>query len=325
MGNKQVTGRAGRHRADGSGNARADGHGPASQVQSVDRALTILDILARDGELGVTEIAASLGVHKSTAFRLVNALEQHRLVEQPSERGKYRLGFGIVRLASATTARMSLTEESRPFCRQLAAEFNETVNVVVLDTDAAVNIVQEQGQATVSVQNWIGQRTPLHATSSGKVLLAWTARPQLLEFLADALARYTPHTITTGAALRAELDRVRHRAGPARRRAGDRAERGGRADPRAGRNGAGRDQHLGAVVPADRAVVPGGRGPAAVLRGRYQRPARFPRRARMTPAPGRRRPAATSDPAAGGRGPGSKGVFMSSRTATSPAGSGRPA
>jgi DNA-binding IclR family transcriptional regulator len=209
MGNKQVTGRAGKHGPGGIGDAPADGHGAAGQVQSVDRALTILDILARHGELGVTEIAASLGVHKSTAFRLVSALEQHRLVEQLSERGKYRLGFGIVRLASATTARMSLAEESRPFCRQLAAEFNETVNVAVLDTDAAVNIAQEQGQATVSVQNWIGKRTPLHATSSGKVLLAWAAGPQLLEFLADALARYTPHTITSGAALRTELDRVR--------------------------------------------------------------------------------------------------------------------
>jgi DNA-binding IclR family transcriptional regulator len=208
MGNKQVADRAGKRGADGFGDAPADGHGAASQVQSVDRALTILDILARHGELGVTEIAASLGVHKSTAFRLVSALEQHRLVEQLSERGKYRLGFGIVRLASATTARMDLAEESRPFCRELATEFNETVNVAVLDTDAAVNIAQEQGQATVSVQNWIGKRTPLHATSSGKVLLAWAVGPQVLEFPED-LARYTPHTITSGAALRAELDRVR--------------------------------------------------------------------------------------------------------------------
>jgi len=209
MGNKQVTDPAGKRGAAGFGVAPADGPGAASQVQSVDRALTILDILAQHGELGVTEIAASLGVHKSTAFRLVSALEQHRLVEQLSERGKYRLGFGIVRLASATTARMNLAEESRPFCRQLATEFNETVNVAVLDTDAAVNIAQEQGQATVSVQNWIGRRTPLHATSSGKVLLAWAAGRQVVEFVEEALARYTPRTITSGAALRAELDRVR--------------------------------------------------------------------------------------------------------------------
>lgn len=183
--------------------------GAASQVQSVDRALTILEILARHGDLGVTEIAADLGVHKSTAFRLVSALEQHRLVEQLSERGKYRLGFGIVRLAGAATARMNLAEESRPFCRQLAAEFNETVNIAVLDSDAAMNIAQEQGSATVTAQNWIGKRTPLHATSSGKVLLAWASREQLGGILDRGLGKFTPHTITSHAALRAELDRVR--------------------------------------------------------------------------------------------------------------------
>jgi DNA-binding IclR family transcriptional regulator len=205
MGNNQASGRLETWDADGL----AEGNGVASQAQSVDRALTILDILARHGELGVTDIAASIGVHKSTAFRLVSTLEQHRLVEQLSERGKYRLGFGIVRLAGATTARMNLAEESRPFCRELATEFNETVNIAVLDADAAVNIAQEQGTATVTAQNWIGKRTPLHATSSGKVLLAWAPDAQLREFLEGTPDRFTPHTITGGAALRAELDRVR--------------------------------------------------------------------------------------------------------------------
>jgi len=68
-------------------------------VQSVDRALAILECLARLGEAGVTELAAELGVHKSTAFRLAATLESHRLVEQTTERGKYRLGVGILRLA----------------------------------------------------------------------------------------------------------------------------------------------------------------------------------------------------------------------------------
>lgn len=195
----------------GQGAPRPDGlaDGVVNPVQSVDRALTILEVLAHHGELGVTEIAGDLGVHKSTAFRLVSALERHRLVEQIGERGKYRLGFGLVRLAGATTARMSLAEESRPFCRRLAAEFNETVNVAILDTDAAVNITQDQGSAAVTVQNWIGKRTPLHATSSGKVLLAWAPGEQLRAALERRLDRFTEHTITSAAALRAELKRVR--------------------------------------------------------------------------------------------------------------------
>lgn len=183
----------------------------AGPIQSVDRALAILELLARWPELGVTEIAAELGVHKSTAFRLVTTLEQHRLVEQAGGRGKYHLGFGIVRLAGATTARLDLTREARPVCRRLAAEFNETVNLAVRDGDAAVNVSQEQGAATVSIQNWIGQRTPLHATSSGKVLLAWLEEDTLATLLDGGLKPHTPRTITVPGQLRAELGRVRQR------------------------------------------------------------------------------------------------------------------
>lgn len=185
--------------------------GSATQVQTVDRALTVLEILAQAGELGVTEIAARLDVHKSTAFRLLGALEQHRLVEQLGERGKYRLGFGIVRLAGATAARLDLARESRPVCRRLAAEINETINIAIMDAGAAVNISQEQGSATVAVHNWIGQRTPLHATSSGKALLAWADTETVTAVLEAGLTRHTPATITKAAAMRAELDQVRQR------------------------------------------------------------------------------------------------------------------
>ncbi len=194
------------------GQSPGDAAGPpgtAHQVQSVDRALTILEILARQGELGVTSLADDLGVHKSTAFRLVSVLEQHQLVEQRGERGKYRLGFGIVRLAGATTARMSLAEESQPFCQRLAADFGETVNVAVLDADAAVNVAQEQGSAAVIAHNWIGERTPLHATASGKVLLAWAGAEDAAAVLEAGLSRFTEHTITSPGALRPELGRVR--------------------------------------------------------------------------------------------------------------------
>src|SRR4051812_43718056 len=79
-------------------NSVRSGSDAGATVQSVDRAITVLEILARTGESGVTEIAAELGVHKSTAFRLVAALDRRGLVEQNADRGKYRLGVGILRL-----------------------------------------------------------------------------------------------------------------------------------------------------------------------------------------------------------------------------------
>ncbi len=141
-------------------------------VQSVDRALTILEVLARVGEAGVTDIAAELDVHKSTAFRLVATLEQHRLVEQSGDRGKYRLGVGMLRLAGATTARLDLVQEARPVCRQLASDTGETVNIAVLSESSALYLDQVAGSSALQPHNWVGQHIPLHATSNGKVLLS---------------------------------------------------------------------------------------------------------------------------------------------------------
>lgn len=184
--------------------SNADGAG----VQSVDRALTILEQLARHGEAGVTEIAAELGVHKSTAFRLVATLEAHRLVEQTEDRGKYRLGVGLLRLAGATTARLDLVQEARPVCRQLAADTGETVNIAVLSESSALYLDQVAGSSALQPHNWVGQHIPLHATSNGKVLLSGLDRKRLDSMLSK-LTAYTPSTITAKAKLRAELDRVR--------------------------------------------------------------------------------------------------------------------
>jgi len=183
-------------------------NGVLSTVQSVDRAITVLEILARAGEAGVTDIATELGVHKSTAFRLVAALENRGLVEQNSERGKYCLGVGILRLAGATTARLDLVQESRQIARQLATETGETVNLAVLSDGAALYVDQVAGSSALQSHNWVGQRIPLHATSNGKVLLSGVSDGEVLA-IAGKLPSFTPSTITSGKRLRAVVAGVR--------------------------------------------------------------------------------------------------------------------
>jgi DNA-binding IclR family transcriptional regulator len=177
-------------------------------VQSVDRAVSVLEILARHGEAGVTEIAEELDVHKSTAFRLLGVLEHRGLVAQAKDRGKYYLGAGVLRLAGAAAVRLDISQEAVPVCRELSDELGETVNIAVLDDDAAVNIMQARGTASVTAQNWLGRRTPLHATSSGKVLLAHMPPTPREGFLARTLPRFTEHTVTMTGTLRAELETV---------------------------------------------------------------------------------------------------------------------
>src|ERR1700742_920603 len=177
--------------------------GASAPVQSVDRAITILELLAREGESSVAEIAGGLGVHKSTAFRLLATLEVHRLVEQVNDRGRYRLGVGNLRLAGATTARLDVVSEARPVVRQLASETGETVNITVRSEESALYLDQVAGNSALQSHNWVGQRIPLHATSNGKVLLSELSDDEFDHALPH-LPRYTQHTITSPGGLREE-------------------------------------------------------------------------------------------------------------------------
>ena len=208
MSNSSGTGNVARAAGgDRAGGARADGTG----VQSVDRAISVLEILARRGEAGVSEVAAEIAVHKSTAFRLLASLEGRGLVEQSDDRGKYRLGFGIVRLAGAVSARMDVTRHGRGICERLAGQLGETVNLAIAQEGHAINLDQVRGPSAVTAHNWVGQLTPLHATSSGKVLLAWRDPAAVAQLLAASpCERFTPATITSVQELQAELARVRH-------------------------------------------------------------------------------------------------------------------
>jgi DNA-binding IclR family transcriptional regulator len=100
---------------------------------------------------------------------------------------------------------------SRPVCQRLAEIVRETVNVVVHDGRAVISIDQVLGAPAVTTVNWVGQRTPLHATSSGKVFLAHMDPEQLDALLAEGLESYTPHTIVDPPTLKRELALVRER------------------------------------------------------------------------------------------------------------------
>jgi DNA-binding IclR family transcriptional regulator len=190
------------------GNSGREDVGP---IQSVDRAVAILEILARDGEAGVTEVARELGVHKSTASRLLAALDRRELVTQDTARGRFRLGVGIVRLAGAAARKLDVVRESRAVCQALAREVGETVNLAILSGLDALYLDQVVGPAALSPHNWAGQRIPLHATSDGKVLLAYLPAGEAADHLVPPLQRFTDHTITTATAFARVLVEARRR------------------------------------------------------------------------------------------------------------------
>lgn len=180
-----------------------------NSVHSVDRAISILQVLARRGAVAVTDLAVELGIHKSTAFRLLATLEARGLVEQTSNRGRYQLGFGVIRLAESATTKHDLSVMSRSVCEELAATVGETVNVVINDGAAVISINQVMGSASVTTVNWVGRPGPLHATAAGKVFLAHLDDDDLVALLSAPLQRYTTHTVTNADVLSKQLEKIR--------------------------------------------------------------------------------------------------------------------
>jgi IclR family transcriptional regulator, acetate operon repressor len=180
-------------------------------LQSVNRALSALDLIAEAGELGVTELGRRLGVHKATASRLVATLAERGMVERDPITEKFRLGFGLIRLAGAAMASMDLVRIARPLVEELADRTRETVNLGVLSSDAVVYIDQVTGTRSIVAVSWVGRRTPLHCTSNGKVFLAFMRASERDRLLASPLPRATPATLTDPKKLRAQLEEIRSR------------------------------------------------------------------------------------------------------------------
>ena len=119
-------------------------------------------------------------------------------------------GPELLRLARNTDEQLLLREVSRPIISDLVAIIRETVTLSVVAPDGGLDVVhQVDAPAQLRPQSWVGQRFPLHASASGKVLLATYDDERLDHFLLEPLTRFTPSTITTAEALRAELERVR--------------------------------------------------------------------------------------------------------------------
>jgi len=172
--------------------------------QSADRVLALLKAFDDTRtELGVAEIARTLGVHKSTASRLAAALERAGFLARAGRR--YRLGVEVIRLGSVALRSFDLVATMQPAMEKLSQRTGETVNLGVPDGADVLNVAELPSTYILSCSGgWIGRRTRPHAVANGKVLMAYGALPE-----PRRLERYTAQTITTPAALTAELAAVR--------------------------------------------------------------------------------------------------------------------
>jgi DNA-binding IclR family transcriptional regulator len=185
-----------------------DGHA----VRSVDRAAALLLALGEcPAEAGVSELARRLGLHKSTASRLLATLERRGLVEQDEGSGKYRLGLVVIRLAERAERTLDLRTIALPELERLARVTRETVTLGIVEADGCLTVAQVDGPNMVACPDWTGRTTPLHCVASGKVLLAAMAERDVLRIARPGLPAWTERTITGLEALLEELARIRRR------------------------------------------------------------------------------------------------------------------
>ena len=179
-----------------------------SRVQSIERAFAVLAVLA-EGPLGVTEVAERAGLAKSTAARMLASLAREGVAEQVPGDTAYRLGPRLAALASVVVPTRSLATLARPSLAALAVDIGEAAGLAIPDGDLAHYIDQVDTLNPVSIRDWTGSRIPLHAVSSGQVLLAFRPPTSLQRYLAKPMERFTEHTIVTGDALLERLRAIR--------------------------------------------------------------------------------------------------------------------
>jgi len=179
-------------------------------IASVKRAIDLLHCFTKENsELSVSELSVLLSVHKSTVSRLLFTLASERLVSVNPENGKYRLGMGLIELSGYVVLHSYLREIARPYLRQLSKKTKETVNLAVLEQDAAINIEQVVPyDRRLFSFGWVGRRTPLHASSTGKVLIAFLPEDQLNRVLQIPMQKHTHKTITDPEKLLRELKNI---------------------------------------------------------------------------------------------------------------------
>lgn len=158
-------------------------------IQTVTNALRVLEAFETDEQLGVTELARRLHLHKNNVFRLLATLEENRWVEQ-TDAELYRLGASCLRLAQSFSRTRLITRHARPALASLCRETGETAHLGVLRDFEVIHLDGEQAPGMISGTLRVGERLPGHCTALGKVLLACGPKGTLETYDRDILAKH---------------------------------------------------------------------------------------------------------------------------------------
>jgi IclR family transcriptional regulator, acetate operon repressor len=179
---------------------------PSHGTAAVDRGADLLvRVLESEEPVALSDLAEASGIPKSTASRLISALERRGLVEQDGERGRLRPGPAILRVAERSMVERNVIELARPTLDALAEASGETINLAVPTTTGVEHVAQVDSRHFLGTGQWLGRTIDYHCTAVGKVFMALGRQP----IPTWPLTQYTPVTITDPKHLQEELAQVR--------------------------------------------------------------------------------------------------------------------
>jgi IclR family transcriptional regulator, KDG regulon repressor len=183
------------------------------RIHVIDRAAQILDSFGFDHqELSVSEIGAKTGLHRSTAHRILMALEYNDLIKQNPDTGKYHLGIKLFKLGHQAVSQLNLREICRPFLSRLMNETQETIHLAVLDDDQVLYLDKVEGPHALRMPSRVGRHIPTYCTSLGKAMLSCLDDHEVKNIFRNRVLRsYTVNTVKTLDRLLTDLRVIRRR------------------------------------------------------------------------------------------------------------------
>ncbi|MBN2222753.1 MAG: IclR family transcriptional regulator [Vallitaleaceae bacterium] len=168
-----------------------------STLQTADRALMVLEILAKEG-LTATEIQKKLELNKSTVHRLMMTLLNRGFVERNERTGIYQIGLKLVEISSIRLNQIELKTEAIPYLHELANQVQMSVQLAILDEKEAVFIEKVDKYQSFHMYCQSGKRIPLYCSAVGKSLLLEKTEYEIKGLLGDEkFIKYTDHTLET--------------------------------------------------------------------------------------------------------------------------------
>ena len=183
----------------------------SSKVQSVDRALALVDIIAESEDgLSLAQISNAIELPKSTVFGLLSTLRDYNYVTQSPDDGRYQLGIKLFELGTQVARTWDIRDAARPVLRRLMNEFGDTVHLGAEDNGEVLYIEKMSPESIVNIVSEVGIRLPMHCSALGKVLLASKSKSELKRILGmRGMPAFTHKTITTQTKLEKELIQIR--------------------------------------------------------------------------------------------------------------------